>query len=55
MLIISLFLPLIALAVAESPSEFIIGGNDAVLGQFPHMVSIRMESLISTATAHGLL
>lgn len=44
---------LLALAVAEEPSAFIIGGEDAELGQFPHMVSIRMKEPESTEIFHG--
>ena len=41
-------------AAADDASEFIIGGNDAVLGQFKHMASIRYQrSPESFETAHG--
>lgn len=44
-----------ALTVADDPSEFIIGGNDAVLGQFPWMASIRVGPNLSHGCGGGIL
>lgn len=44
---------LAGLVLGEDPSQFIIGGRDAVLGQFPHMVSIRMQWPGSNVANHG--
>lgn len=50
-----LFLVSIAAVVAsDGATEFIIGGSDAALGQFPHMASIRYELFPgSNETRHG--
>jgi trypsin len=44
---------LVAAAVADDNSEFIIGGNDASIGQFPWMVSIRFEGSPGAELRHG--
>lgn len=44
----------IAVAAADDATEFIIGGSDARMGQFPHMASIRYETAPgSSQTRHG--
>jgi secreted trypsin-like serine protease len=49
-----LCLVLITAIAADDASEFIIGGSDAALGQFPHMASIRYEIFRgSSETRHG--
>lgn len=46
---------LIISVVADDPSKFIIGGQDAELGQFPHMVSIRMKPNLTHGCGGGIL
>lgn len=50
----SLVALLIASSVAtDDATGFIIGGRDAELGQFPHMVSIRYQAQPNLTPSHG--
>lgn len=51
----AIFFALLASAVAEDPSEFIIGGNDAHLGQFRYMASIRFAPSLNHGCGAGIL
>lgn len=46
---------LATLASAKEPSDFIIGGNDALIGQFPWMASIRVGPNRSHGCGGGIL
>lgn len=43
------------LVAADDPTDFIIGGSDAILGQFPYMVSIRYLPLFNHGCGGGIL
>lgn len=48
----------VAIALAESESEIepsIVGGRDAVLGQFPYFMSIRYGAALSHGCGSGIL
>ena len=42
-----------AFSAGDETSEFIIGGSDAILGQFKHMASIRYQRSPESPPAHG--
>lgn len=43
---------LIAAASGDEGNSFIVGGRDAAIGQFPYMVSIRIQQPGTTMLAH---
>lgn len=45
----------VAFASAEDVSNFIIGGSDAALGQFPYMISIRFSPDLRHGCGGGIL
>jgi secreted trypsin-like serine protease len=42
----------VAFATSDDPTEFIIGGEDARMGQFPWMISIRIDSVGGAKPRH---